>query len=574
MYSLRGDSCFNLHALVLVLYCLASNLTYYTISKILNYVHPYSPQTPQISLITSLIFTCHPIHVSVVNNITHGLTELPSYLFILLVISTHCTKERESPIVKLFFTVGGSIASMLFKETGFCVLPFLIFLSLLKEPNKSINDPYVIGLITGISIILKLRYDFTSGTEFNINPEFNYIISSENFWERVYRICLCHIKVLKLCVYMNQELSIDHNIVLSITWFNLTEVISIYTLCIIYLIWVLRKVVIKNDNFNKINLMGISTFVIFYLPSSQIIFLVGFFIAERNLFVCCLGGCLVFSNYLVNGVERFKRKRVITFTITSLIISYYSCITITSSTHWKNNKTLSLQTLHQNPKSFNAMRGLGLECYQDQEWLCAEGYYQKAIECKEGRDLVLSDYAMAGKVGVARYIFEGRKDEAHVLKTVGFLREASGTWNYLQGRATHDFAYMLWWTGDREESVNAFIGVLNHIHMFPTLSTREKAMIFNNAGCGVMLGRNNAKESIELFMEGMKNLGIGEEAWFIYMHNLVVGLVRDGREEEALMMLKKIKEVGGTEEGGEYRSEDGMVDTGAMVDECIWDYVK
>ncbi|GMH95664.1 hypothetical protein TrVE_jg13894 [Triparma verrucosa] len=496
----------------------------------------------------------------------------------------------------------GTVASMGFKETGFCAIFFVLLLDCIlvpqekakkkkKEENSDavkVLNAYRIGLIVALSIILKLRYDHTDGTGFSINSEFNYIIAAEDGVEKIFRIMICHVRVLKYCFYVGETLSIDHKVDLEITFKLVMEVAGVYLGCLLYLVVVVRRVFKPGSGwFHKINLLSTSLFVIFYLPSSQIFFLVGFYIAERNMFVSCLGACLIFSNYLNLGVqsklrEGFglgkKRCRAITLLITMLVCLWYARVINVESKYWLNNETLSLRTLETNPRSFNALRGLGLESYRGQDWEVAEAYYEKAILLKEGKNLVLSDYAMAGKVGLARFIFEGKSDEEHVEKTVGYLREASKEWNYLQGRATHDLGYFLWWgLGDREESVSALIGVVNHVSMFPTLSRREIGMAFNNAGCGVMLGRGNAREASELFVEGLSNLDVGEEAWFIHMNNLVVALVRDGREEEGLQMLEKMKEVGGGVKGGggEYRSADGFIDTEAgLRDDCIWDYVK
>jgi hypothetical protein len=212
------------------------------------------------------------------------------------------------------------------------------------------------------------------------------------------------------------------------------------------------------------------------------------------------------------------------------------------------------------------MRGLGRHYLDEFDLDKSLEYYEMLIARKKeagGDDALLSDYAMAGRVKLAKFLYglggSGQELDQLVAGGLEDLSKALGGWNFEQLRATHDFGLLTWFTcctagvdasnvGALENARNSMAGIVEHVPKFPSLADGEKMMVFNNAACAELLWElydgfegtaGGAAAAVKLSEETVRIyetadarwIGHGLDGW-TYYHNRVLAYIVSGEKKD------------------------------------------
>ena len=300
-------------------------------------------------LICSLLYTAHPIHTEVVNNIKSR-DEILCFLFGILSIYLFVKYYRNSSLLLL---ISGSLSfflSLISKETGITFL-LIIPLSLLLFENiskkKIVNITIILISISVIYFLIRMivlkdlrlnTSDYVLNNSLNGAPDY---ISRQ---ATAFYILLRYI----LLLIFPHPLSCDYNFS-QIKIHTLSDPLPLigilfYAGITLYAFVIFRK--------NKI----ISFAILFYLfslaPVSNIFFINGTAMAERFLYIPSLGFCFVLTTVLLKLTKtetdksNYKNlKLFITFNkpvflLLFVIVGLYSVKTFSRSQNWKDNVTI------------------------------------------------------------------------------------------------------------------------------------------------------------------------------------------------------------------------------------------
>jgi hypothetical protein len=315
-----------------------------------------------------------------------------------------------------------------------------------------------------------------------------------------------------------------------------------------------------------------------------VLFNVGFYVAERTMYVPVLGVIIVAGWVWEKLAVALGEKRgagwggLLLLGASVAMLGSLGATFEDTMSPWKEKRGLYETTLATNGKSFNSMRGLGEHWYNwENDRDKALDYYRMAIDSKaEGAERVLPDWSMAGKIGLGKYIWDdGEKVEGLKEEVGNWLKVGSGSWSYLQARSAHDYGYYLWWWDGRdevkEEARRWLTAAAGGSEQFTHIFDRERLMMKTNAGCGEWdLG--NREEGMKWFEDAVKLgkervwVGGNGEGFAVSMNNLAVGMKALGREGEAVRVLEDMTKWA----GGEVK-----IDGQELGKEIVyWDFAK
>jgi protein O-mannosyl-transferase len=371
-----------------------TNLLLHTINAILVYILIYLfVKDKIISLITSLIFTVHPIHTSVVSYIS-GRADLLAAFFVFLSLALFIlyTSAIRRNILFYIGSIVGFILALLSKEISI-VFPLLLVgygLSFYnKKNNFMVYIPYF--LIGAVFIVLRLTILNFSTT--------NIFVSTISFSTRLivaFKALVLYISllILPLTLHMERSMPPIRGIFDPCLFFSLLLVCGI----IMVLKWSYKQ--------SKEIFFGIAWFLINLIPVSNLIIPLNAPLAEHWLYLPSIGFFMICSVCIVNlmGTQNAPKRFFAVLLLLSLII-FYSFTTIRQNLYWYNPLTLYQYTLKFSPNSARVHRNLGL--YYARKGMNNEAIaeYKKSIKL----DSMLSDtYYSLGNV----YEKENMYDEA------------------------------------------------------------------------------------------------------------------------------------------------------------------
>ena len=138
-----------------------------------------------------------------------------------------------------------------------------------------------------------------------------------------------------------------------------------------------------NGQKQKMVLFGLSLVVLPYIPASNLLFPVGFVVAERVLYLpsmgfCFLVGCGVWQALRMNA----KRKPVkfILKVVIAYLLAVHSAKTLQRNRDWHSGFTLYSSGLRQNPKSGIFLSNLGTDYAMVKNYSIAEQLFRTATE--------------------------------------------------------------------------------------------------------------------------------------------------------------------------------------------------
>ena len=398
------------HVINMLLYILSIIVIYHFFKKFIFKHHL------DMIFIAILLFAIHPIHTEVVANIKSR-DEILSILFIFLTlykvfsfIDTGVKKDllyatlflflsllsKEYALVLVFlipvFILIDKKIELNIKQSKvvFQIIFFLISLFFLKTVNNNLvaflipiiffgvsykyffNSNFLINkLVFVISnafcLYLALRFTATSNSIFSSsafdkdilgNP---YLFASfEEKWASKIVVCLRYLKLMFVPYPLLADYSYN-----SIPFSKFTSPLFISTILVYTSIIVWFIVSIIKRTFWSI---GLSIFIFFFIPVSNLFFDIGATMGERLFFHSSLGVCILISMlffYLLSKIKIHQKKIFLVITTVFIIpLIVFSKITIDRNSDWKNNDTLFSHDLLFAPNNINALLSVGISFYE------------------------------------------------------------------------------------------------------------------------------------------------------------------------------------------------------------------
>ena len=451
-----------------------------------------------ISLVTALIFICHPSQVEAVawvsgrGNMLYVIFGVLSLISFLNYISTARKKH-------LYLNLTFFVIALLSKEMALNIIPLTIliyFYRIKSYKNSNIKRSHFITLIT-FQIILAVGY---------ILYRFAVIqaVSQTNYWgNSVFTTFLTMVYVLKK--YLIQIiLPINHNVLPNIDL--ITSVLNpkfIFSFAVIFT----TALICWSKKISLYIKTGILWIIFCLIPVSNIIPLRALY-AERFLYLSIAGFGFIASN-LIDNIS-YKKIRYFVSTIMLIVLSL---ATINTTLCWENNYDLWMSVLRYDKNNAKAHNGIGMEYLK-------QGKYKPAIvSFQTARSLNPNDMFILNNLAVA-YNQSGDKEQAlDLLKTA--LRSDTN-----KAVSNHNIAlyYM-----DNKDYKTALPYLLESVNI-----DKNYANAYNSLGICYSNLKNN-DDAVSCWLNAIDLMPYWEEAHY----NLIIHFFKSRKKEDAEHYLQK-----------------------------------
>ncbi|MDI6781925.1 MAG: tetratricopeptide repeat protein [bacterium] len=426
-YYFWGLNPFGFHLTNLILHTACCLLLYYLVNLILK--------KPQIALFTSLLFATHPIHSEAVSVISHR-KDLLAMFFYCLAFIFYLQGITATFLKKVLLLAASAISyflAMFSKEVAAVCLPVMIFMyHFLFEPSKviSIIRKYWLYFLSGFILIalffIKLNVFGRAASPQNIlmvtgNATTEYL----PVFYTMLKSFLIYLRLLLFpCnLFMNYEVPISMNL------FETGVIAGGLIIISIILFWLKTYRRLPGVSFATI------WFLIGWLPTSNILPLVQFFVAERFMYIPSVGFCLISAIGLDQLLQKKKNMAIILLVI---IIALYIPLSIKRNADWNNMYSLRFdwcqKVLAKDPNSVDAHFRLGVIYSTKKEHQEAITEFKKVIEIApnhvEAANCLAIEYQDTNQCEPAMDIYKKLLDivpyPAKIHSNMGILYEKQG----------------------------------------------------------------------------------------------------------------------------------------------------
>lgn len=338
-HALYGEKPGLSHIINALLYGLLCMVLFELLRHLILYLDPKA-RNVSVAFLAVLLFAIHPIHTEVVANIK-GRDELLAGLFFLLSFLCLLKSFTNSSIYLSLATGVCFFLALLSKENAIALIPVAILLIVFRTKAWNIKALRLgfLFLIVGASSYLLIRYRVIGSFSGSVSQELmnNPFFEAHN-GEKIPTILYTLLLYLKLLVFP-YPLTYDYypyHIALQ-TWTAPWVIISalLHLLLIIAGFYFFRK--------KSIISFAILFYFILLLPVSNLFVNIGSFMNERFIFLPSIGFALIAGNLLDDIIFRKKEEAVprkVGIALLTLILLFFSFITVNRNTIWKNNLTL------------------------------------------------------------------------------------------------------------------------------------------------------------------------------------------------------------------------------------------
>jgi tetratricopeptide (TPR) repeat protein len=352
------------HLINVLFYALTCLLLFLVLCKL------FKKQNLLFPFICALLYTAHPIHTEVVNNIK-CLDEIFCFLFGIIAIWFQL-KYLSSKSIWSFILIGISFfLALLSKETGITflvIIPLIIFFFTDTSLKKTGSTFLLLLAITGVWLIIRMIVfkDLPPNpgiTTSVLNNSLNAAPDNVSKYATIFYILLRYIILLIFphpltCDYNFAEIQIQ-------TLGDPAGLIGI----IVYLGLGIYSII----NFRKKTIVafGILFFLITLAPVSNIFFLGGSTMAERFMYIPSLGFCIILTYFLIkltktesiksgfkNLFQFFTLNQRVFFIVLAISLLYY-IKTTSRNKDWKDNITIFSHDVKISGNSARANQILG-----------------------------------------------------------------------------------------------------------------------------------------------------------------------------------------------------------------------
>uniref|UniRef100_A0A8D9AGM0 dolichyl-phosphate-mannose--protein mannosyltransferase n=1 Tax=Cacopsylla melanoneura TaxID=428564 RepID=A0A8D9AGM0_9HEMI len=443
-----GKSAFSFHLVNIILHAICSSLSY---NVILVLIRGHSPST---ALCTALLFTVHPIHCESVAGIVGRADLLAALLgfnsILLYKQATHASNGLRRMCVLTGIAALLCVGAMLCKEQGITILGILsvydLFIvnklslslhNLIFNPriSLSLSKPHRArplwirqGVLVSVGVLaLYLRWCIMGSAPPTFKPIDNPASFHEQFLMRVLNynyIYAVNVWLLLCPEWLCNDWSMG-SVPLIQSW-------SDYRVGFVLLFWtallgLLVRVVLSlfSQQSRRDLLIALSLIIVPFLPASNLLFRVGFVIAERNLYIPSLGFCLLVVLGVMRALHTFTKHSHNLFAGFIFIVFILSVRTVNRNEDWMNEVRLYESAIRVSPLNAKMHFNLGRQAAEQNLYPLAVGYYRESIRLNP-------TYAQAMN-NLANLLRLDQPREAEVLfkKAVKYEPELSSAWNNL-----------------------------------------------------------------------------------------------------------------------------------------------
>ncbi|XP_054166364.1 protein O-mannosyl-transferase Tmtc3-like [Oppia nitens] len=339
----------------------------------------------RISLMASIFFAVHPLKTEAVTGVV-GRAELLATVFFLISLMAYMNSKYHIFVVSV-------ICAILSKEQGLTVLAVCVTYEMTKcfqrrpPPNSSIKKSLFITTLLTIfaSILLAFRIYIMGGpnqfpvfTKFD-NPAsfepyptrqltYNYLLSL-NSWLMLYPFRLCCDWTMKSIVLIS-DIYDQRNI-----W-----TLIFYT---VFILLAIRSLVNLFRYRNHCLIIALSLIVFPFIPASNLVFPVGFVIAERTLYIPSTGYSLLMA-IGIDAIENryFNRLKIKKFLliIYCLTIAMFCLKTQSRNEDWSDELSLFSSAIKVNKNNAKLYNNIGHHYERQKQYEEALKYFEKAAD--------------------------------------------------------------------------------------------------------------------------------------------------------------------------------------------------
>jgi tetratricopeptide (TPR) repeat protein len=362
-----------------------------------------------ISLLSTLIFCVHPLHVEAVSWMSSRKYVLLGFFFFLSLF--FYIKFRISPknLPKIFLYINSLVYFLLalFSQPNAVVFPILLFLyEICQKGSLKLKESFkffLLHLPFWLPNILIIIYFTFYATTAHWNYPYGGFYST---FLNIFKVIFLYFKLFLIPVGLSARYVLQN----PTSVFEVPIFLSLlFTLGIsTFAIYIIKK--------HRIITFSILWIIISLIPTLNII-PISTPIADRYAFLASFGFFIFFSYFLILFLDinpfNFIRKNQIKISLIILLLfaSFYSYLTIKRNQVWKNSETLWTDAAKKSPSNI-AFMNLG-------EYHLERGFYDRAIEeFKIAYKLSPNEYHPLYNIGLA-YLKKGNYDKAIlVLKEV------------------------------------------------------------------------------------------------------------------------------------------------------------
>lgn len=401
-YSLWEFNVFGYHLTNMFLHLLAAIFLYFFILTL--------SKNTILSLLTSLLFVCHPVHTEAVAYIS-GRADLLATIWLLICITIYMRYLDNKKIIFYLIIILTYLLALLSKE-GSLILPIILLLYHFTFRKKIPKIAYSsIILITICYILLRI-----------INPQ-NLAVDSlttSTIWQRIPGFFVALSTYLKLLL-VPSNLHMEYGIPL-FSWFNPYAALGLAIL--------LTAIILFSVKRNTLIGFSIGWFFVALLPVANL-YPINAFMAEHWLYLPSIGYFLLLAIFLQYLYQKISSKSLIIILICLLVI-YYSFSTIRQNKYWQEPINFYKKTLAAAPTSYRAYNNLAF-LYD------SRGEKNKALATLQSAIKAIPNHAETYNNLANAYIRQGKIKEAFTTyQTALTLDPGSLETNYNLGSLYHD----------------------------------------------------------------------------------------------------------------------------------------
>lgn len=387
-----GSSSVPFHLTNILLHSLATVLVFLLGRKLTH--------STSVAWIAALLFAVHPIHVDAVANIKSR-DEIFYAIFFMISLLTFL-KSADS---KKLFPVYVGISSVsyllgLFSKEMAVTIPLVCLTFLIwKRMSLARVVPFILGWGISTGIYAWLRYialgKYFIGGYVTMFPGFEYYISSPATRLLTgFHIYFLYLKTLIFPLYLSATYSYAH-----LQPITSPSTSGSWVLGLIALVITILMLIAAIKFRSKLLISLLFSWIIFYLPASQILIVGGDVMAERWMYT----PSIVFLLIITIGVQRFIHNKKMLIGIVSIIAILLIIRTWTRNPVWASNLAIYSSMVTTAPKSVHAQTALAQEYFY-------QGNMEQAIRHAEIAHQIYPEYAelqiILGKIAVRQRRFE------------------------------------------------------------------------------------------------------------------------------------------------------------------------
>ncbi|XP_066254780.1 protein O-mannosyl-transferase TMTC4 [Euwallacea similis] len=370
----------------------------------------------------ALLYAVHPVHCEAVAALVGRADILAAVLFISVIILYKVSSGHTFWVLMVLVLTSFAV---LCKETAITILGFSAMYEfyLRKKPSKTFCLRFI-ALTTIGALIMFLRLKIMNFEGPTFSPTDNPSAFADKLFVRIFSYNYIYLLNILLLIWP-QWLCFDW----SMGCIPLIESFYDYRLFLVLLFWFLVLVVaqrlIKNFIQMKMDVtaVAVSLLVIPCIPSSNLLFKVGFVIAERNLLIPSLGYCLLISIGLEKLKSRIERFKLVFTTIYLILVATFIARSMQRNYEWLTEERLfkaAINICPLNAKVHYNMAKVAADQGQKTEALAG---YQKALDLYPNYEQAMNNLA-----NLLRESGELKKAESLLRKAVEVRPNFAAAW--------------------------------------------------------------------------------------------------------------------------------------------------